>query len=251
MRAYYPEIRLTTTSFTRADSRLSFGHVAEPGSYSTTVTRPDLFRNYLIQQIDLLMQNHGVPVEIGVSATPMPVHFAVANDPSVSVPQEGVLSYPLRDVFDVPDLSTTNDDIVNGSRLSNSDGSKPLAPFTAQRVDYSLARLTHYTATNPRHFQNHVLFTNYQFYVDEFEAIGRAALADPASGYSAFVGPGDQGDHRSRDPACAAAAPAADAHLSPSSGRTGKGSRWSTSESAPRTPRPRPTISRCCARTPG
>ncbi|CAM3766462.1 AMP nucleosidase [Cereibacter sphaeroides] len=192
VRAYYPEIRLTTTSFTRADSRLSFGHVAEPGSYSTTVTRPDLFRNYLIQQIDLLMQNHGVPVEIGVSATPMPVHFAVANDPSVSVPQEGVLSYPLRDVFDVPDLSTTNDDIVNGSRLSNSDGSKPLAPFTAQRVDYSLARLTHYTATNPRHFQNHVLFTNYQFYVDEFEAIGRAALADPASGYSAFVGPGDQ-----------------------------------------------------------
>lgn len=89
VRAYYPEIRLTTTSFTRADSRLSFGHVAEPGSYSTTVTRPDLFRNYLIQQIDLLMQNHGVPVEIGVSATPMPVHFAVANDPSVSVPQEG------------------------------------------------------------------------------------------------------------------------------------------------------------------
>ncbi|WP_145104922.1 AMP nucleosidase [Cereibacter sediminicola] len=192
VRAYYPEIRLTTTSFTRADSRLSFGHVAEPGTYSTTVTRPDLFRNYLIQQIGLLMQNHGVPVEIGVSATPMPVHFAVANDPSVAVPQEGVLSFPLRDVFDVPDLATTNDDIVNGSRLSHPDGSLPLAPFTAQRVDYSLARLTHYTATNPRHFQNHVLFTNYQFYVDEFEAIGRAALADPNSGYSAFVGPGDQ-----------------------------------------------------------
>ncbi|ULB11054.1 AMP nucleosidase [Cereibacter azotoformans] len=192
VRAYYPEIRLTTTSFTRADSRLSFGHVAEPGTYSTTVTRPDLFRNYLIQQIGLLMQNHGVPVEIGVSATPMPVHFAVANDPSVAVPQDGVLSFPLRDVFDVPDLATTNDDIVNGSRLSQPDGSLPLAPFTAQRVDYSLARLTHYTATNPRHFQNHVLFTNYQFYVDEFEAIGRAALADPNSGYSAFVGPGDQ-----------------------------------------------------------
>ncbi|MGP3696545.1 AMP nucleosidase [Rhodobacter sp. NSM] len=192
VRAYYPEIRLATTSFTRADSRLSFGHVAQPGTYSTTVTRPDLFRNYLILQIGLLMQNHGVPVEIGMSETPIPVHFAVANDPSVAVPQEGVLSFPLRDVFDVPDLSTTNDDIVNGTRLRNPDGTLPLAPFTAQRVDYSLARLTHYTATNPRHFQNHVLFTNYQFYVDEFEAIGRAALADPNSGYSAFVGPGDQ-----------------------------------------------------------
>ena len=43
-RAYYPEIRITTTSFLQADSRLSFGHVAGPGPYSTTVTRPDLFR---------------------------------------------------------------------------------------------------------------------------------------------------------------------------------------------------------------
>lgn len=68
----------------------------------------------------------------------------------------------------------------------------PLAPFTAQRVDYSLARLAHYTATSPRHFQNHVLFTNYQFYVDEFEAFARAALDDPNSGYSSFVATGDQ-----------------------------------------------------------
>ncbi|TKA95947.1 AMP nucleosidase [Cereibacter changlensis] len=191
VRAYYPEIRLTTTSFTRADSRLSFGHVAQPGTYATTVTRPDLFRNYLVQQIGLLIENHSVPVMIGVSDTPIPVHFAVAGNPAVSVPQEGVLDFSLRDVFDVPDLATTNDDIVNGVRLVNPDGSGPLAPFTAQRVDYSLARLTHYTATDPRHFQNHVLFTNYQFYVDEFEAFARKALADPASGYTAFVAPGN------------------------------------------------------------
>jgi AMP nucleosidase len=107
------------------------------------------------------------------------------------VPQEGVLEFSLRDVFDVPDLATTNDDIVNGTRLKNPDGSGPLAPFTAQRVDYSLARLSHYTATDPRHFQNHVLFTNYQFYVDEFEAIARVALANPDSGYTAFVAPGN------------------------------------------------------------
>jgi AMP nucleosidase len=59
-------------------------------------------------------------------------------------------------------------------------------------VDYSLARLSHYTATDPAHFQNHVLFTNYQFYVDEFEAFARAALADPKSGYTSFVAPGNQ-----------------------------------------------------------
>jgi AMP nucleosidase len=192
VRAFYPEIRLTVTSFDKVDSRLSFGHVSSPGTYATTVTRPDLFRNYLIQQIQLLVENHGVTVQIGPSDTPIPVHFAVTATAGVAVPQDGVMDFSLRDVFDVPDLSTTNDDIVNGTLTRYDDGSAPLAPFTAQRVDYSLARLSHYTATDPAHFQNHVLFTNYQFYVEEFEAFARAALADPASGYSAFVATGNQ-----------------------------------------------------------
>ncbi|MFQ6546794.1 AMP nucleosidase [Aestuariibius sp. 2305UL40-4] len=190
-RAFYPEIRLTTTTFAKTDSRLSFGHVAEPGTYATTVTRPDLFRNYLTQQIRLLIENHSVPVEIGPSLTPIPVHFAVTNDAGVTIPQEGALDFPLRDVFDVPDLTTTNDDIVNGMGYLNEDGSGPLAPFTAQRIDYSLARLAHYTATAPEHFQNHVLFTNYQFYVDEFESYARRMLADPESGYTSFVSTGN------------------------------------------------------------
>ncbi|MDZ4309373.1 MAG: AMP nucleosidase [Cypionkella sp.] len=192
IRAFYPEIRLTVSSHIKTDSRLAFGHVASPGTYATSITRPDLFRNYLIQQISLLMQNHGVSVQIGYSDTPIPVHFAVAGNPAVSVPQEGVLEFSLRDVFDVPDLATTNDDIVNGTRTYNPDGSQPLAPFTAQRVDYSLARLSHYTATDATHFQNHVLFTNYQFYVDEFEAYARTTLADEGSGYTSFVATGNQ-----------------------------------------------------------
>lgn len=190
-RAFYPEIRFTTASFGQIDSRLSFGHVAEPGTYTTTVTRPDLFRNYLTQQIALLIENHGVPVTIGPSTTPIPVHFAVMNDADLQIPQDGALQVPLRDVFDVPDLTNTDDAIVNGFGYLNDDGSGALAPFTAQRVDYSLARLSHYTATAPEHFQNHVLFTNYQFYVEEFVAFARAALADPASGYTALVGPGN------------------------------------------------------------
>ena len=190
-RAFYPEIRIKTTSHVQIDSRLSYGHVAAPGEYATTVTRPDLFQDYLVQQIDLLLENHGMPVQIGVSDTPIPVHFAVANDSSVSVPHGGVLSFPLRDIFDVPDLDTTNDDIVNGTATRHADGSMPLAPFTAQRIDYSLARLNHYTATDPTHFQNHVLFTNYQFYVAEFEAYAREMLADPESGYTSFVSTGN------------------------------------------------------------
>jgi AMP nucleosidase len=190
-RAFYPEIRLTTSTYDIPDSRLSFGYVSEPGTYSTTVTRPDLFAHYLRQQIGLLLKNHNVPVSIGYSATPIPLHFAMVGQGEVVLPEGSELRLTLRDVFDVPDLSTTNDDIVNGTATRHADGSFPLAPFTAQRVDYSLARLAHYTATDAEHFQNHVLFTNYQFYVDEFEAYARAALADPSSGYTALVMPGN------------------------------------------------------------
>jgi len=190
-RAWYPEIRIKTTSYAQADTRLAFGHVANPGEYATTVTRPDLFRSYLEHQIDLLIRSHNVPVTIGISDTPIPVHFAVLNDANVTVPQGGAMEYPLRDIFDVPDLSTTSDEIVNGTSSAHTDGSLPLAPFTAQRVDYSLARLAHYTATDPEHFQNHVLFTNYQFYVSEFEEYAREMLADPSNGYTSFVSTGN------------------------------------------------------------
>ncbi len=188
-RAFYPRICIATTSYAHVDSRLAFGHVAEPGTWATTVTRPDLFAGYLEQQIGLLLDSHGVPVSIGPSDTPVPIHFALPA--GLDVGRAAELGFPLRDHFDVPDLETINDDIVNGTHLRDESGVGPLALFTAQRVDYSLKRLSHYTATDPAHFQNFVLFTNYQFYVDEFEAYARRALADPASGYTGFVGPGD------------------------------------------------------------
>ncbi|MEM6307325.1 MAG: AMP nucleosidase, partial [Pseudomonadota bacterium] len=188
IRAYYPQVRITTASYAAIDSRLSFGHVAEPGCYAATITRPDLFRNYLIQQIGLLLENHDVPVQIGYSDTPIPIHFALSQK-DITVPDSGAAGFTLRDHFDVPDLATTNDDIVNG--IWAGGDAQPLAPFTAQRVDYSLARLAHYTATDPDHFQNHVLFTNYQFYVAEFETYARAMLADPNSGYTSFVATGN------------------------------------------------------------
>ncbi len=185
-RAFYPQVSFRTSSYAQVDSRLSFGHVSSPGTFAATITRPDLFRHYLIQQIGLLIENHDQPVIIGVSDTPMPVHFAVTGNNAANIPQDGAADFTLRDIFDVPDLSTTNDDIVNGTYVA-ADGVRPLAPFSAQRVDYSLARLAHYTATDAEHFQCHVLFTNYQFYVTEFEDYARAQLRDPDSGYVSFV----------------------------------------------------------------
>ena len=44
VRATYPFVRITTTTHSRLDSRLSYGFVSGPGAHQTTVTRPDLFR---------------------------------------------------------------------------------------------------------------------------------------------------------------------------------------------------------------
>ena len=190
-RAYYPEIRLLTSSYANVDSRLSYGHVTGPGEFFTTVTRPDLFANYLEHQISLLLANHGVPVTVGISDTPIPLHFALEDGAHVEGSIQEKLDRPLRDVFDAPDLSATDDAIVNGEHDDSPDVPQPLAPFTAPRVDYSLHRLAHYTATNAGHFQNYVLFTNYQFYVDEFIAYARDRLKHEGNGYQMLVEPGN------------------------------------------------------------
>ncbi|MGL4406332.1 MAG: AMP nucleosidase, partial [Notoacmeibacter sp.] len=81
--------------------------------------------------------------------------------------------------------------IVNGEIDVESEGERPLAQFTAPRTDYSLARLQHYTATRADEFQNFVLFTNYQFYIDEFIAFARDLMAKGGGGYTHFVEPGN------------------------------------------------------------
>ncbi len=191
VRACYPAIRIRVDTYQEVDSRLSYGHVVEPGTYVTTVTQPALYFDYLLEQIGLLIKNHGVPVEIGESDMPIPLHFSFADGDYVEGVYSDAVGKTLRDYFDVPDLAVTDDAIVNGTWQGLPGEAQPLAPFTAPRVDYSLHRLQHYTATAPKHFQNFVLFTNYQFYVDEFCQWAKDTLARGEGGYTALVEPGN------------------------------------------------------------
>jgi AMP nucleosidase len=193
VRACYPVVRVHTDTVARADSRLSYGFVAGPGTYETTLTRPDLFSNYYLEQFRLLLKNHHVSLEIGTSAQPIPVHFSFAENDHI----EGTLSPErrllMRDRFDLPDLNAMDDGIANGTFEHAPGTAQPLALFTAPRVDYSLHRLRHYTGTAPEHFQNFVLFTNYQFYIDEFVRLGHETMSSSARAqdYTAFVEPGN------------------------------------------------------------
>lgn len=190
-RAYYPEIRFQSDTYARVDSRLSYGHVNQPGKYSTTITQPALFRGYLRHQLQLLIENHALPVEVAESDVPIPLHFALNAGTPVAADAPTELNLSLRDAFDVPDIAHVNDYIVNGTYEPAIGEAIPLSPFPAQRIDYSLHRLMHYSATDPAHFQNYVLFTNYQFYIDEFCRIAKDLMASGESRYSAFVEPGN------------------------------------------------------------
>jgi len=195
VRACYPFVRMTTSTYARLDSRLAYGFVAGPGVHEISVTRPDLFRTYLTEQIRLLIENHGVPVEIGESSEPIPIHFAYRRDINIeaalSNDDNAVGMRSLRDVFDTPDLATMDDAIADGTLELPPGAPRPLALFRAARVDYSLRRLLHYTGTDPEYFQNFVIFTNYQFYVDAFVQLCQQRLASGQIGPDAFVAPGN------------------------------------------------------------
>jgi AMP nucleosidase len=190
-RSYYPEVGLTTTSYTQVDSRQAYGHMPSPGHFTTTITRPDLFETYLVEQLQLIMRNHDVPLVVSESATPIPLHFAFGEGTYVDGSVAERIGRPIRDLFDVPDLDGTDDLIANGLYEPVPGEPRPLAPFTAQRIDYSLHRLPHYTATSPDHFQNFILFTNYQFYIDEFCVLARELMAKGEGDYLEFVEPGN------------------------------------------------------------
>ena len=100
VRAFYPFVRVHTDTVARADSRLSYGFVAGPGTFETTLTRPDLFASYYREQFRLLLENHGVELEVGTSVQPIPVHFSFAEHDHIEGNLDADKRLLMRDLFD-------------------------------------------------------------------------------------------------------------------------------------------------------
>ncbi len=169
------------------DVKPRFGVLLEPGFYGTTLTRPILFRSYWRAQIENLIECYRQPVYVGLSKRPMPLPYVMEE--SVTGLTEADLRR-LQDNYALPDLHATDDTIANCDIIPDPEAPRALALFTAERTDYSLARLHHYAGTSPRHFQRFILLTNYQRYVDGFRDYARAQI-DAGGEYDSFVEPGD------------------------------------------------------------
>ena len=201
---FYPYVEISTNQARRLDSRRAYGFVPRPGTYRATLTRPDLFKNYYTEQFKLLLENHpNTPIKVGLSDTPIPIHFALGENYHLEKKLTPKQMEDFPQFFDVPDLAGMDDEIPNGTYVPQPSEPHPLALFAAPRVDLSLQRLKHYTGTSAHHFQNFVIFTNYQFYIDGFihlcqemmASSKNAAQKKERSQYASFVEPGDYITH--------------------------------------------------------
>ena len=181
----YPELRLSwAPGLPYPRTSRAYARIPAPGRYAVSVTRPDLFRDYLIEQLSLLQQDFEIELEVGRSDQEIP--FPYVLDPAdMAVADVG--SVEIARYFPTTELAYIGDEIADGEWIGVGGDTRPLALFDGLRTDFSLARLAHYTGTPIEHFQQYILFTNYHRYVDEFVAWGASQLraGGPYSGLSA------------------------------------------------------------------
>ena len=185
----YPALRLKTTGEFREGQgghNLAFGHFERAGEFVTTVTRPDLFEDYLRDQLTLLVRHYEVAIE--VTRTGQQIPFPYVLDASDGSDMGRITPLELARHFPTTELADIGDELADGLFGFGPDADQPLALFDALRTDFSLARLRHYTGTAPEHFQRYILFTNYHRYVDEFVAWAGAQVGQGR--YTALAGAG-------------------------------------------------------------
>lgn len=183
----YPELRLRYRGGEQPANRgRAFGRLNAPGQYTTTITRPALFRDYLTEQLELIAANYEVEIEVGPSTQEIPFPYVLDGDAGAEL--AGVDPNEIARFFPSTELALIGDELADGIELTDPDQAIPLSLFDGLRTDFSLARLAHYTGTSPEHFQRFILFTNYHRYVDEF--VDWAGKQLGRNGYTALAGAG-------------------------------------------------------------
>ena len=199
----YPELRVAYAGSKGTDRPVrAFARLNRAGNYATTVTRPELYRAYLIEQLDLLMADYDVTVTTGRSVVEIPYPYVL--DGATDLRLDSAAAPDLSRWFPTTELQQIGDELPDGLWDESLSDARPLALFDGPRTDFSLARLKHYTGTAPEDFQHYILLTNYHRYVDEFVRWGCSQLGKDGYERLACPGgldifPGDAGPERAAD----------------------------------------------------
>jgi AMP nucleosidase len=181
----YPELRLTYDPEALPPKLArAYARVSRPGVYSTTVTKPAQFKDYLVEQLSLLMDDFDVDIEVDRSRQEIPYPYVL--DATIDLNQADVRSEDIARFFPTTDLAFIGDEIADGVWNPALEETRPLSLFDGLRTDFSLARLKHYTGTPAEDVQQFILFTNYNRYVDEFVRWSIEQLQRPDSPYTAL-----------------------------------------------------------------
>jgi AMP nucleosidase len=185
----YPELRISyAPERPPVFPARAFGRLNEPGRYATSIARPRLFRKYLAEQLGYLLRDYQVEISVGNSASEIPYPYVLDGTDDLRLDDVGAAE--LSRWFPTTQLAHIGDEIADGAWLGTPGEARPLSLFDGPRVDFSLARLRHYTGTPVEHTQRYLLFTNYVRYVDEFVRWALAELVREDSPYEALSVPG-------------------------------------------------------------
>ena len=184
----YPELRIEYDPEVPVPAPArAFARLNQPGIYTASIARPAHFREYLREQLIHLVRDYPIEVSVGASASEIPYPYVLDGS---DLDLQGISTAELSRWFPSTDLVEIGDEVADGAWDLALDPTRPLTLFDAPRVDFSLARLKHYTGTPATHFQRFVLFTNYVRYVDEFVRFAIGALRDPESRFTGLSVPG-------------------------------------------------------------
>ena len=184
----YPELRVEYRSGdVQPRIARAYAKFQGPGTYATTVTNPEHFSRYLIEQLRYLVKDYGAAITVQDSDQEIPYPYVL--DQGDDLGRNDVTAAELTLHFPAPKLAQVGDEVPDGDWTHRPGHPLPLALFDAVRVDYSLKRLQHYTGTNWRAVQPWILLTNYHRYVDQFVKWGLEQLTKD-SPYSVLYLPG-------------------------------------------------------------
>lgn len=134
----YPELSVSWDgNSTNPPKTRAYGRFTHSGRYTTTITRPGLFRAYLLEQLTLLYNDYGALIEVGPSQHEIPYPYVIDGS---ALTLDRSMSAGLTRHFPTTELAQIGDETADG--LFHPTELYPLSHFDARRVDFSLARLS-------------------------------------------------------------------------------------------------------------
>ena len=87
----YPELRVRydAESVSPTPAR-AFARLNAPGTYTTSIARPALFRSYLTEQLEHLVRDYPVQVEVGASESEIPYPYVLDGGDLSKVPRDSL-----------------------------------------------------------------------------------------------------------------------------------------------------------------